>query len=61
MAKVDLDGGPSSSAKRDARERLDVHRLMNRHRSREPAFRQNGWKGARQCRILGHGEASSHG
>jgi hypothetical protein len=29
MAKVDLDGGPSSSGKRVARERVDIHRLMN--------------------------------
>jgi hypothetical protein len=29
MAKVDLDGGQSSSEKRDVRECVDVHRLMN--------------------------------
>jgi hypothetical protein len=29
MPKVDLDGGPSRSEKRDARVRVNVHQLMN--------------------------------
>jgi hypothetical protein len=60
MAEGDLDGGPSNSERRDVRERVDVHRLTNVIQP-GASFCQNGWNGARQCRILGHGEASQRG
>jgi hypothetical protein len=55
MAKVALDGGPSSAEKRGVRDTRGTSPTDECHRKRELASCQNGWKGARQCRILGHG------